>query len=257
MLSEPSLKELTTFAESLAEIARGVLTAAHAQSQTAVEIKADGTPVTVADKECERLMRAAIQKAYPTHGILGEEFGHEKPEAEFCWVLDPIDGTKSFLARVPLYVTLIGLLYRGQPVLGIIDQPILKQRMVGDNQKTTLNGQPVRAQEVPLAQAVIVSSDLDHIRKYQPQAPWNALVSQVAYTRTWGDGYGYLLVASGRAHVMADPVVNPWDLIPVIPILRGAGAVVTDWKGGDARQSGNVLAAAPQLHAEVLRRLQP
>jgi myo-inositol-1(or 4)-monophosphatase len=255
MLSDAQLKELTKFAESLADLARSVLTPAHAQVETAVELKADGTPVTVADKECERLMRAAINKAYPAHGILGEEFGPERTDAEFCWVLDPIDGTKSFLARVPLYVTLIGLLYRGQPVLGLIDQPILRERVIGDNRTTTLNGRVVRVQEVPLKRAVVLSSDFDMIRTHQPQAAWSQLVPAVAYTRTWGDGYGYLLVASGRAHIMADPVMNPWDLIPVIPIMRGAGAVVTDWKGGDAQKSGHVITAAPSLHAEVLKRL--
>jgi len=255
MLSDAQLRELTKFAESLADLARSVLAPAHAQVETAVEIKADGTPVTVADKECERLMRAAINQAYPDHGILGEEFGPEKTDAEFCWVLDPIDGTKSFLSRVPLYVTLIGLLYRGQPVLGLIDQPILRERVIGDNRTTTLNGRVVRVQEVPLKQAVVLSSDFDMIRTHQPQAAWSRLVPAVAYTRTWGDGYGYLLVASGRAHIMVDPVMNPWDLIPVIPIMRGAGAVVTDWHGGDARQSGHVITAAPALHAEVLGRL--
>jgi myo-inositol-1(or 4)-monophosphatase len=102
---------------------------------------------------------------------------------------------------------------------------------------------------------VVVSTDFDNVRRLHQGARWNRLADSVAHTRTWGDGYAHLLVASGRAHIVADPVMNPWDLIPVIPVLRGAGAVVTDWRGGDALTSGNVIAAAPGLHAEVLRAL--
>jgi myo-inositol-1(or 4)-monophosphatase len=170
-------------------------------------------------------------------------------------VLDPIDGTKSFLSRVPLYVTLIGLRHRGAPILGLIDQPILRERIIGDNRVTRLNGRVVRAAEAPLSEAVVVSTDFDNVRRLHKGARWQRLADSVAHTRTWGDGYGHLLVASGRAHVVADPVMNPWDLIPVLPILRGAGAVVTDWRGGDALAGGNVIAAAPHLHAAVLRAL--
>ena len=256
MLTEARQVELLKFAEVLAEAARPGILKAHAQEETSIEIKADGTPVTVADREAEAVMRALIKKTYPSHGILGEEFGSENSDAEFCWVLDPIDGTKSFLSRVPLYTILIGLRYQGQPLLGLIDQPVLNQRMTGNGIITQLNGRTVRAKEVPLKDAVVVGSDFDNVRKYQPQAQWNSLASAVTHTRTWGDGYGYMLVASGRAHVMADPILNPWDLIPVLPILKGAGVKVTDWQGGDAIKSGNVIAAAPQLHAQVLAKLK-
>ncbi len=255
MLSEARQAELLKFAEALADVARSVLIPAHANPETKLEIKPDGTPVTWADKEAERLMRQLIAKAYPRHGILGEEFGSQNTEAEFCWVLDPIDGTKSFLSRVPLYVTLIGLRYEGQPVLGLIDQPILNERIVGDGRTARFNGRPVRVAEVPLKEAVVVSTDFDNIRRLHPRARWNRLADSVAHTRTWGDGYGHLLVASGRAHIVADPVMNPWDLVPVIPILKGAGAVVTDWRGGNAVKSGNALAAAPKLHALALAAL--
>ena len=255
MLSAARQAELKAFASTLADIARGVLVEAHVRLETEIETKADGTPVTVADKECERLMRAAITKAYPDHGILGEEFGGERTDAEFCWVLDPIDGTKSFLSRVPLYVTLIGLRYEGQPVLGLIDQPILRERIIGDNRTTELNGRLVRALEVPMHEAVLVSTDFDDIRRRHKTVRWPRLADSVAHTRTWGDGYGHLLVAAGRAHIVADPIMNPWDLVPVLPVLRGAGAVVTDWQGGDPIKSGNIIAAAPKLHAQVMAAL--
>jgi histidinol phosphatase-like enzyme (inositol monophosphatase family) len=255
MLSEARQAELLKFAEALADVARSVIVPAHRSSETRLEVKPDGTPVTWADKEAERLMRALIAQAYPSHGILGEEFGPQDVDAEFCWVLDPIDGTKSFLSRVPLYVTLIGLRYQGEPLLGLIDQPILDERIVGDGRTARLNGQTVRAKEVALKDAVVVSTDFDNVRRYHKRARWSRLADSVAHTRTWGDGYGHLLVASGRAHVVADPVMNPWDLVPVIPVLKGAGAVVTDWEGGDPIASGNVIAAAPGLHAQVLEAL--
>ena len=256
MLPEARQKELKAFAEKLADIARRVLVAAHARVDTEVEIKSDGTPVTVADKEAERQMRAAIKAAYPDHGILGEEFGPENVDAEYCWVLDPIDGTKSFLSRVPLYVTLIGLRYEGKPVLGVIDQPILCERIVGDNLTCELNGRPVRVAEASMKEAIVVSTDLDNIRRLHRDVRWNRLADSVAHVRTWGDGYGHLLVASGRAHVVADPIMNPWDLVPVLPVLRGAGAIVTSWDGGDPIKAGNIIAAAPQLHAAVMRTLR-
>jgi histidinol phosphatase-like enzyme (inositol monophosphatase family) len=256
MLPEARQKELKAFAGKLADIARAVLLAAHARVETEVEIKPDGTPVTVADKEAERQMRAAIKAAYPDHGILGEEFGAENVDAEYCWVLDPIDGTKSFLSRVPLYVTLIGLRHEGEPVLGLIDQPVLGERIIGDNLTCELNGRPVRVAEASLKEAVVVSTDLDNIRRLHRDVRWNRLADSVAHVRTWGDGYGHLLVAAGRAHVVADPIMNPWDLVPVLPVLRGAGAVVTSWDGGDPIKAGNIIAAAPKLHAEVMRTLR-
>jgi myo-inositol-1(or 4)-monophosphatase len=139
--------------------------------------------------------------------------------------------------------------------LGLIDQPILDERIVGDGRTARLNGKPVRVAEVALKDAVVVSTDFDHIRRLHKRARWNRLADSVAHTRTWGDGYGHMLVASGRAHVVADPVMNPWDLVPVIPVLKGAGAVVTDWHGGNAVASGNIIAAAPKLHAQVLSTL--
>lgn len=256
MLPESSLRELKAFAARLADVAGEVIREAHARVGTEVETKADGTPVTLADKEAERRMRELIAREHPAHGVLGEEFGEDRPGAEFCWVLDPIDGTRSFLSRVPLYVTLVGLRHAGQPVLGLIDQPVLRERVIGDNRTCELNGRPVRAAEAALRDAVVVSTDLDNVRRLHKEARWSRLADSVSHVRTWGDGYGHLLVAAGRAHVMADPVMNPWDLVPVLPVLRGAGALVTDWNGGDPLATGHVIAAAPKLHAEVMRTLR-
>ncbi|MEY3957543.1 MAG: hypothetical protein RJA37_146 [Verrucomicrobiota bacterium] len=256
MLPESSLRELRAFAGRLADVAGEVIRAAHARNETEVETKPDGTPVTVADKEAERRMRELIAREHPSHGVLGEEFGEDRPGAEFCWVLDPIDGTRSFLSRVPLYVTLVGLRHAGKPVLGLIDQPVLRERVIGDNRTCEFNGRPVRVAEASLAAAVVVSTDLDNVRRLHKDVRWSRLADSVSHVRTWGDGYGHLMVATGRAHVMADPVMNPWDLVPVLPVLRGAGAVVTAWDGGDPLAAGNAIAAAPRLHAEVMAALR-
>jgi myo-inositol-1(or 4)-monophosphatase len=256
VLSDVQKNELRKFAEHLADLAGEVVRMHYAQPTLAVEIKADGSPVTVADKEAERVMRAAIHTQYPNHGIVGEEYGAERDDAEFCWVLDPVDGTKSFIARVPLFTTLVGLRYQGQPAIGVIDQPILRERAVGDGLTATFNGRPAKVAAVSLKSARLLTTDVENIARAQPKARWADLARQCDFSRTWGDGYGHMMVVAGRAHIMADPIMNPWDLIPVLPVLRGAGATVTAWDGGDPVAAGNAVAAAPELHAEALRILR-
>lgn len=256
MLTDARKDEFRRFAERLADLAGDVVRAHHAKPTVEVETKADGSPVTVADKESERVMREAIRAAYPDHGIVGEEFGADRAEAEFCWVLDPVDGTKSFVARVPLFTILVGLRYQGQPLIGVIDQPVLRERAVGDGFTATFNGRTTRVVDAPLGSAVLLTTDAENIARAHPSARWSALAQSANFCRTWGDGYGHMMVAAGRAHVMADPIMNPWDLVPVLPVLRGAGATVTAWDGGDPVAAGNVVAAAPRLHAEVLRALR-
>jgi histidinol phosphatase-like enzyme (inositol monophosphatase family) len=222
----------------------------------AVESKADQSPVTVADRGAEEMMRVMIKKRYPDHGIIGEEYGSENPDAEFVWMLDPIDGTKSFITGVPLWGTLIALLHKGQPILGCIHQPILQQLLVGDGQATTLNGRPTRIRPCArLADATILTSDTLNFAKYQNGNACEKLVKQAKLFRTWGDCYGYLLVASGLADVMLDPVMNPWDIAALIPIIRGAGGVITDWKGSAPFPAESTVAAGPEMHAQVIAAL--
>jgi histidinol phosphatase-like enzyme (inositol monophosphatase family) len=222
----------------------------------AVESKADQSPVTVADRGAEEMMRVMIKKRYPDHGIIGEEYGSENAEAEFVWMLDPIDGTKSFITGVPLWGTLIALLHKGQPILGCIHQPVLQQLLVGDGQATTLNGRPTRVRPCArLADATILTSDTLNFAKYQKGNACEQLVKQAKLFRTWGDCYGYLLVASGLADVMLDPIMNPWDIAALIPIIRGAGGVITDWKGGAPFPAESTIAASPELHAQVIATL--
>jgi len=224
----------------------------------AVETKSDASPVTLADRGAEELMRGLIAKKFPAHGIIGEELGSEHPDAEFVWVLDPIDGTKAFITGVPLWGTLIALLHHGQPVLGVIHQPVLGQLMIGDGTTTTLNDRPVRCRATTrLADATLLTSDTLNLAKYQNGPACDRLLAQAKLVRTWGDCYGYLLVASGWADVCLDPIMNPWDLAALVPIIRGAGGVITDWRGGAAYPAESTIASAtPTLHTHVLAGLQ-
>lgn len=263
MISDSLRAELWSFAEKLADTAGEIVRDYHAREHTDIEVKDDGSPVTVADKECERRLRAMIRETYPTHGVIGEEFGTERGDAEFVWVLDPIDGTKSFIPRVPLYGVLFGLLHRGRPLLGVIDQPVLRERVIGDGATTTFNGKPVRvADEKSLSSALLVTTDIRNVWKHHDEAAFRRLIEATGTFRTWGDCYGHLMVAVGRADIMADPILNPWDLLPLLPVLTGAGVTVTDWQGRDPlagtpmHGSRGVVAAPPALHAAALETLR-
>ena len=223
-----------------------------------VETKSDDTPVTLADRGAEELMRRMIRQRFPTHGILGEEHGPENTGAEFVWVLDPIDGTRAFAAATPLFGTLIALMHHGQPVLGVIHQPVLRQLVIGDGDRTTLNGRTVRVRATPgLAGATLLSSSALSPARHQNGEAFAALTHRVKLFRTWGDCFGYLLVATGWADIMCDPVMNPWDIAALIPVVRGAGGIITDWQGRDPVNATSIVAAIPGLHAQVIAALNP
>jgi histidinol phosphatase-like enzyme (inositol monophosphatase family) len=225
----------------------------------AVETKSDQSPVTAADRGAEEMMRAMIARRYPAHGIIGEEFGSENAGAEFVWVLDPVDGTKSFITGVPLWGTLIALLHRGEPVLGCIHQPILRQLVLGDGRTTSLNGRPVRCRPTTkLEHATLLTSDPLSPAQCQDGAAFDALARRAKLVRTWGDCYAYLLVATGWADIAVDPVMNPWDIAALVPVIRGAGGVITDWQGQSAYPAQSTVAASTaELHAAVVATLNP
>jgi myo-inositol-1(or 4)-monophosphatase len=248
------------FMRELAEASARVILPHYGARDMGLELKSDSSPVTLADRGAEQVMREMISRRFPDHGIVGEEFGTERGDAEYVWVLDPVDGTKSFILGVPLFGTLIGLLHRGRPFLGGIHQPVLGQWMVGDGATTTLNGQPVRVRPCPrLSEASLLTTDPLYPAKYQNGAGFDALARSVRLYRGFGDCYGYLLLCSGWVDVMVDPIMNPWDLLPLVPVLEGAGARVSDWQGRPADHAGatSMVATAPELHAEVLRLLNP
>jgi len=223
-----------------------------------VESKADDTPVTIADRGAEELMRTMIRAEFPDHGTIGEEFGSERADAEWTWVLDPVDGTRAFAAGVPLFGTLIALMHRGRPVLGCIHQPVLRQLCIGDGESTTLNGRPVRVRPCArIEDALLLASDPFGAAKHKDGAAFDRLARRARLHRTWGDCYGYLLLAGGWADIMTDPIMNPWDIQALIPVVRGAGGVITDWHGGDPVTGTSIVAAGPELHAEVIAALNP
>jgi myo-inositol-1(or 4)-monophosphatase len=227
------------------------------QPSVLVETKADRSPVTIADRGAEELMRARIAKRFPTHGIIGEEFGSERADAEFVWVLDPVDGTKAFITGLPLWGTLIALLHEGQPVLGCIHQPVLEQLVLGDGRTTQLNTRTVRCRPTTCVEdSTLLTSDPLTPAKLQDGAAFDALQQRAKLVRTWGDCYGYLLLATGWADIALDPTMNPWDIAALVPIVRGAGGVITDWKGDPPfPASSTVAAATPALHAAVIAAL--
>jgi myo-inositol-1(or 4)-monophosphatase len=245
---------LRAFTLLLAERSGELIRAYFGRADLEVELKPDQSPVTAADRGAEDLMRRLIRRKFPEHGIVGEEGGSERPDAEFVWVLDPIDGTQSFTAAVPLFGTLIGLLHEGQPVLGCIHQPILGQLLIGDNLSASLNGKPVRTRATQtIEKATILTSDPAAVAVRPECRGFRSLMGRARLSRTWGDCYGYLLVATGRADVMYDPTMNLWDIAALVPVIRGAGGVITDSKGGPPYPATSTVASANnELHRQVM-----
>lgn len=219
-----------------------------------VEAKADDSPVTVADRGCEEVMRAAIMKRFPADGILGEEFGTHNAGASGMWVLDPIDGTKSFAEGVPLFGTLVAHLVDGVPRFGAIHQAILGWTLFGDGRTCLFNGDPCRVRPAgPLWDATLLTTDprlgLDGGGETRG---WRELASRVRLYRSWGDCFGYLQVATGMADIMVDPELEPWDRMALIPVLLGAGAHVSGWDGSPPESSRSLVACHPTLADEVI-----
>ncbi len=248
----PRLNEYKIFAEHLSEMS-GKIIKEYFRTKINVESKADNSPVTIADKKAEETMREEIMKNFPDHGILGEEFGNYNEDAEYKWVLDPIDGTKSFVCGAVTFGTLIALLKNGEPILGVFNQPILNEYLVGDNKVTKLNGYIVQVRECNnLSEAVLLTTDHLNISRYQDEVKFNELIKKVKLYRQWGDCYGYYLLATGFADVMIDPVMSPWDSLALIPIIRGAGGMITDYHGNDPVNGKSIIASNPGIHRQVI-----
>jgi len=248
------LSPYRSFIAELAERSAELIRPYFGNKSLVVETKADESPVTAADRGAEELLRQLIARRFPTHGVIGEEFGSVNTGADFVWVLDPIDGTKSFAAACPLFGTLIALLHLGQPVLSVVNLPALGQLFIGDNSTTTLNGSPIKTRRTTLlSDSTLLTSDTLNLAKYQNGAACDRVVQGARLYRTWGDCYGYTLVASGWADIMIDPIMNAWDIAALVPVIRGAGGVITDWAGNDpVNATSTVAAATPELHAAVI-----
>lgn len=237
-------------------IASGKIISKYFRTNVNVESKDDDSPVTIADKKAEETIRNLITKEYPSHGIIGEEFGRENEDAEYVWVLDPIDGTKSFICGSVIFGSLIALMHKGKPVLGVFNQPVLGEFLIGDNTETLLNGKKVTVRECnDISKAVLLTSDHLMIEEYQNGPKFHELTKRVNIYRNWGDCYGYYLLSTGFADIMVDPIMSLWDLTALIPIVLGAGGVITDYQGNDAAAGNSTVAAAKGIHAEVIKAL--
>ncbi len=254
----PPAEPFLRFAEQLADRARET-TLHYFRQPLTIDSKADASPVTIADRQTEATLREMISARYPDHAILGEEHGISG-DSDWQWILDPIDGTKSFISGFPIYCTLIALLYQGRPILCLIDMPVLKERFIataeGDSQ---LNGQPIHTRQTSeLTHAICYSTD-PIMFSHTQQNRLEPLRQQLAMQRFTGDGYLYGMLAAGWIDLVIEADMKPYDFLPLVLVVERAGGVITDWEGQPLTlaSDGNILAAAtPALHQAALRQLQ-
>lgn len=247
----PSLRELLDVAVEAAYLG-GRRALGYFNTNVQVITKPDNTPVTCADQEAERLITEHIICRYPSHAVLGEEQGHKQGDADVRWIIDPIDGTKNFLRGVPLWGTLIGVEVNKVPSVGVIYLPGLDEMVCGAlGEGARWNGRPARVSQVSnLSDAALVCT---HVRNAQSRSDvYENLASQVKFDRDWGDAYGYALVATGRAEIMLDAVINPWDIAPMAPILAEAGGHFSTWSGEKTIWGPDAVATNGKLSAKVL-----
>jgi len=225
-------------ANTLADAARPI-SARYFRTPVSVDDKSDASPVTIADREAEAAMRTILNKEVPEHGIYGEEHGVERADAEYVWVLDPIDGTRAFITGLPIWGTLIALLHKGVPVLGVIDQPILKERWLGvTGQQSTLNGQPIQVRACPTLDRAYMYSTSPIMFSGDVSRRHAALADAVKLFRWGGDCYAYGLLALGHIDIIAERGLKIWDWAALVPIIQGAGGSMTDWQGQPMREDG-------------------
>ena len=253
----PDFAAALSLAGQLADVARAIALR-HFRTPLAVERKGDGSPVTVADRGIETQMRRMIRAAFPGHAIRGEEFAPEG-SGGFTWVLDPIDGTKSFVTGYPLFGSLIALLQGDRPVLGVIEAPALAERWVGAEGRATLfNGRPARTSDCrSLEQAILYTTTLETFDALE-RPRFEALGARTALRRFGGDCYLYGMLASGYCDLVVEAKLKPHDFLAVIPIVTGAGGRISDWRGAalDAASDGRVIAAATEpLWSQALEAL--
>lgn len=251
-MSAASLAELMEFAVDAAARA-GAITLQHYQTALAAETKVDATPVTIADREAERTLRALIAARFPDDGILGEELGVSRPDAPRHWILDPIDGTRSYVRGVPLYGVLIALEEADRVLLGVAHFPALRETVAAARGLGCWwNGRRARVSDVArLADSLILTTDVEKMEDLGRGAAWNAVRARAGTVRTWGDCYGHVLVATGRAEAMLDPVLAAWDVAALSPIVEEAGGVFTDWAGNRTHLGGSGIATNAAVAAEL------
>ena len=249
--------EIKLFAESLADAA-GEVIAPFFRSNTGVIDKADDSPVTVADRNAEAAMRNLIEERFPDHGIFGEEHGVKEGNGTDMWVLDPIDGTRSFICGAPWFGTLIAYLENNTPSVGVLDVPMMKERWVGTPEGTTYNGTECKVRSgMSLDQASLFTTDPDLFDDAQ-RASFDRVKDQAKCVRYGTDCYAYALLASGQIDLVIEAGLQPYDAMALVPVIKGAGGIVTGWDGSEVTLNwdGRIVASGSEaLHQKVLREL--
>ena len=260
MTAETHADELVAFLDEMADVSgRAILP--WFRQRLDVENKLSGgayDPVTVADKAAEEAMRRLLAERYPEHGILGEEYGREREDAEHVWVLDPIDGTRAFISGLPVWGTLIGLKRDGVPVLGTMHQPFTRERFTGDGRRSWYRGpdgvKALKTRPCASLDEAVLFTTTPSLFKGEERAAYDRVESRVRLARYGVDCYAYCMVAAGFVDVVVEAGLQPYDIVALIPVIEGAGGIVTDWTGGSAVDGGRVVASGDRrIHDEVLR----
>jgi histidinol phosphatase-like enzyme (inositol monophosphatase family) len=254
--SEWEVEELLEAAEAWA-IEAGELIMGYYGGRLAYEDKLDGTPVTAADRGAENMLRERIGTRFPTHAVLGEEYGESNPGARVRWVLDPVDATRSFMRGVPIFGVLIGIEVTGEPVVGIANFPALEEIIAaGQGLGCRWNGERCRVSTTDsIEESLVLTTDVENVLA-RPEGPgYRRLQQRASFARTWGDCYGHCLVATGRAEVMVDPEMASWDAAPFPILLSEAGGRFTSLEGAVTMHGKSGISTNGRLHEEVLREL--
>jgi myo-inositol-1(or 4)-monophosphatase len=215
-------------------------------------------PVTAADRAAETSMRTLIRESFPGHGIVGEEFGSERTNAEYVWVIDPIDGTKSFICGLPAWGTLIALTRTGEPVYGMMHQPFTRERFTGDGATARYRGpagdRTLRVRRCAALSEAILTTTSPMLMKEPDRRTFAKVEAAVRLSRYGGDCYGYCMLAAGHVDLVIESELKPYDILPLIPIIAGAGGIVTAWDGGSPKAGGRIIAAGDRrVHAEAMK----
>ncbi|MFT7581878.1 MAG: histidinol-phosphatase [Myxococcota bacterium] len=251
----PDTATLTALRDFATEVAwaGGRRTLAYFNNAVGVDIKADGTPVTIADREAETVMRDAIHARFPSHGVVGEEHGVHLGDSDYRWILDPIDGTKAFIRGVPLYGTLVGIEYRGEPVVGVIYMPALDEMIAAAHGLgCTWNGRRCSVNTTDNLGASLVATTSATTLRRRMGDRYDDFISKIERERTWADCYAYVLVATGRAEVALDPILSLWDCGPLLTVIEEAGGRFTSWTGERTITGGEAVATNGVVHEAVL-----
>ncbi|MGO9742986.1 MAG: histidinol-phosphatase [Roseiarcus sp.] len=266
--------DFAAFVDRLAQVSAEVILPFF-RSAIGAEDKSRGgafDPVTEADRGAEAAMRRLIAQTFPAHGVIGEEYGAERVDAEYVWVLDPIDGTKSFISGLPTWGTLIGLTHRGRPVYGMMSQPFTRERYSGDGKRSKLRTLGVTRGDAPpsdwatrilrtracasFAAATVMTTSPALIRDDADREKYRAIETDARLVRYGGDCYAYCALAAGFVDMVIETNLKPHDIIALVPIVEGAGGVITTWEGEEAAKGGRIVAAGDaRLHVAALGRL--